>query len=86
MDDRVLERLEGAQQRFLALAKRAPYCEALAASVPHMVGLIEDRVPTTNAVILRQGDVREMLTRLVLDVLEAQASHVEHRVRQARPL
>lgn len=83
---RTLERLEAAHQRFRVLASCAPHCEALAASVPHLVGLIEGRIPATDAVILRREDVRELCTSLVLEVLEAQADHVEKRIRRARPL
>lgn len=64
--------------------------EALAASVPHALGLIEARVPEARAVILRAEDVREMLLGVVGDLLEAQAAHVRtaraRRPRKARPL
>lgn len=66
--------------------------EALAASIPHALGLIEARVPKTRAVILRAEDVREMLLGVVGDLLEAQVAHVrttrarEKARRKARPI
>ena len=54
-------------------AHPTPASEVLARCVPQLVGLIEDRVPQANAVILRPEDVREMCLSLVLDVLETQS-------------
>lgn len=64
--------------------------EAIAASVPHALGLIEARVPRTRAVILRAEDVREMLLGLTADLLDAQIAHARttraRKARKARPL
>ncbi len=85
--DRTVEQLEAAHQRLLALYReqQTPASEALALCVPHLVGLIEDRVPQVDALILRREDVREMCVQLVLDVLNVQAQAVAPRkIRRAR--
>lgn len=74
---RLLDLIEGADE---------PACEALAACVPQLLALIEERVPETSAVILRPTDVRELCTQLVIDVLEAQLGHLHRPRRRARPL
>jgi hypothetical protein len=78
--ERTIQQLEEAQARLRGLLVEHPSAaaEVLARCVPHLVGLIEERVPAAHAVILRRDDVRELCLGLVVDMLEAQA-------RAARP-
>lgn len=71
--DRTTAKLEAAHLRLLDASREHPSHAELAKCVPHLVGLVEARVPNATAVILRPDDVREMCLSLVLDVLEVQA-------------
>lgn len=86
--DRTITQLEAAHARLRDAfeAQPTPASEVLARCVPQLVGLIEDRVPNADAVILRREDVREMCLSLVLDVLEVQTAVARPRKRVGRPL
>jgi hypothetical protein len=82
--ERTASQLEAAHLRLLDLLAEhpSPAAEALARSVPHLVGLVEDRVPHADAVILRREDVRELCLSLVVDTLRIQAAVLRARPRR----
>lgn len=83
--DRVVAALSAVHRRLLSAfeAKGGVERAMLLESVPQLVGLIEDRVPST-ATILRPEDVRELCTQLVVDVLDRQAEVLEGSQERAR--
>ncbi len=67
-----LEALQTIQERLVTLLETDPECESvrmLTQSVPHLVSLIEERVPNANAVILSREDMRGLLIGFVAELL-----------------
>ena len=71
----LVERLEGGD---VAL-------EAIVESVPQLVGLVERYVPRTDAVILSREQLRDLVTAVVVEVLETQANRRANLPQSANP-
>lgn len=86
--DRTIHMLTRQHQQLVAAAASSPELGPLASSVPHIVALVEDRVPDVDAVILRKDDVRDMLTSFAVEMLQLQRQSIDlvPRRRRARPL
>ena len=76
--DQTIQALEAIHASMLAHAKGPEHAQelmALAASVPHLAPLIEQRVPKLTS-IMRPEDVRTLLVELAVELLRAQMSAV----------
>lgn len=74
--DRTVTALESLHARLLHMAEgpeQAQSIMALAASVPQLAAVIEQRVPKVDASILTRDQVRDLLVEVVAEVLQAQA-------------
>lgn len=76
MEDAV-EKLGDVHRRLVA-AGDGDVSEALAASIPQLVGLIESQLPVADVVILRREDLRRRMVDLAVDMVDAQLQHLHN--------
>lgn len=86
--DATIQTLETVHRELLARLKDGDEAlEAVVESVPQLVALVDRYAPQADAVIFSRAELRDLVTAVVVDVLQTQAHRrARPRRKHARPL